>query len=253
VHAAGVRADSTVLNLSEETLWTALRPKLLGAWNLHAATRDRALDWFVLFSSIAASLGSPGQAAYAAGNEFLDALARARVARGAPALSVQWGPFSGVGMAAALDPTGSGRRMAARGLESFAPEEGISLLGRLLHDPRATVGLFRLSLRRWLESTPQAAGMRYIEELPRESVTAATPDSDALRELLMGRSTGDRAAALERHITGLLAVVLQLAPTQIDRRAPFASLGLDSLTGLELRNRIQRSVGAQLQPTLLYT
>ena len=248
VHAAGVLADRTVAQLDEASLWPALLPKMFGAWSLHAATSERRLDFFVMFSSVAALLGSPGQAAYAAGNAFMDALARARVDGGRPAISVQWGPFSGVGMAAMADA--DGQRMAARGLESFTTAEGLALLGRALAGSRPEVGLVRLSLRRWLESTPQASGMRYLAEL--QDSAEAGAEAGALRAGLLGRPAIERAGALAEHVTGLLAQVLQLAPGLIDRRAPFASLGLDSLTGLEARNRLERDLGLRLSPTLFF-
>src|SRR6185295_15249043 len=101
IHAAGVLDDGTVLHLDRNRLDAVMAPKVAGAWNLHALTAGRTLDFFVLFSSVTSLLGSPGQANYAAGNAFLDALAAYRRARGLTALAIDWGPWSEVGLAAA--------------------------------------------------------------------------------------------------------------------------------------------------------
>src|SRR6266508_5638461 len=100
VHAAGVIDDAPLRTLEPTQLSAVLAPKVQGAWHLHAATLDARLDFFVLFSSLASVVGSPGQGHYAAGNAFLDALAWSRRADGLPALAINWGPWAGVGMAA---------------------------------------------------------------------------------------------------------------------------------------------------------
>ncbi len=250
VHAAAVVADRTLLQLAEEHLVATMRPKILGAWNLHTATRGLPLDFFVMYSSLSSLLGEPGQAAYAMGNAFLDAFAHARAAEGLPATSIHWGLFAGVGVAAEGDRT---RRLAARGLESFTPEEGNELFGRVLEHPRAEVGLFRLSLRQWLEATPQASGMLYLSELPREQPAAPGEGAASFRAALAGEPAADRAARLEAHVIEQLGQVLRLPPSRIERRAPFTSLGLDSLMSLEARNRLERSLGLRLRATLFYT
>ena len=105
IHAAGVLADGILTEMTLEQLDRAMAPKVRGAWNLHAATRDVPLDFFVLFSSVASVLGSPGQANYAAGNAYLDALAHASPrAQGLPATAINWGPWAGSGMAAEGGP-----------------------------------------------------------------------------------------------------------------------------------------------------
>ena len=113
VHAAGVLADGLLFDMDLDALDRAMLPKTVGSWNLHVATQDAPLDFFVLFSSVACVLGSPGQANYAAGNAFLDGLAAYRRRRALPALSVNWGPWAGSGMAVAAGVEDQMRRGAS--------------------------------------------------------------------------------------------------------------------------------------------
>ncbi len=129
IHAAGVLADGVLADMTLDQLDRAMQPKVVGAWNLHTATLDVPLDFFVLFSSVASVLGSPGQANYAAGNAMLDALAHARRAAGLPATAINWGPWAGSGMVA---EAGRGAAVKSRGMQLIPPEVGLELLGKLL-------------------------------------------------------------------------------------------------------------------------
>src|SRR5262245_2233263 len=129
VHAAGVLADGIVTEMTLDQLDRAMSPKVRGTWNLHTVTSDMPLDFFVLFSSVASVLGSPGQANYAAGNAFLDALAHARRAQSLPAIAINWGPWAGSGMAA---EAGRDTNVKSKGMGLIEPEIGLGLLGRLI-------------------------------------------------------------------------------------------------------------------------
>src|SRR5262249_23185671 len=118
IHVAGVLDDGLLLNLDRERLAAVMAPKFEGAWNLHSLTLNRPLAFFVLFSSIASVLGSPGQGPYAAANAFLDALSHHRRALGLPALTINWGPWGDVGMAARAN---RGRRLTMRGIDAIPP------------------------------------------------------------------------------------------------------------------------------------
>src|SRR5262249_8553039 len=154
VHAAGVLDDASVLTLDAERLRAVMRPKVHGAWNLHTLleSEGRQLDFFVLYASAAGLLGSPGQSNYAAANVFLDALAHHRRAKGLAALSLDWGAFSEVGMAARQ--AAHGVRMAHRGIESLTPDEGLLALERLWSTSTAQAGVFKLDVRQWVELHP---------------------------------------------------------------------------------------------------
>ena len=131
IHAAGVLDDGVLLQQTWERFARVLAPKALGAWHLHRATAGMALDFFVLFSSVAAVLGSAGQGNYAAANAYLDGLAWYRRSRGLPALSLNWGPWGEVGMAAQLAERAQSRR-AAGGVALIPPALGVQALGYAL-------------------------------------------------------------------------------------------------------------------------
>jgi NAD(P)-dependent dehydrogenase (short-subunit alcohol dehydrogenase family) len=133
VHAAGVLDDGILTQQTRERFERVMTPKVDGAWNLHGLTQDDELDFFMLFSSGASVLGSPGQANYVAANEFLDALAHYRRAAGLPATSINWGAWAEVGLAAREDRA---RHLSNQGLVAFTPEQGARLLGWILeHNP----------------------------------------------------------------------------------------------------------------------
>jgi NAD(P)-dependent dehydrogenase (short-subunit alcohol dehydrogenase family)/acyl carrier protein len=254
LHAAGVLEDRTLSDMTEAQFSVPMGPKVLGSWNLHAATRGIPLDFFVMYSSAAGLLGSPGQGNYAAANTFLDALAHARAAEGLPAMSIQWGSFSEVGLAAAQESRG--RRLESRGIESFTPDEGTALLSRLIQQPWGDVGLFRISIRQWIEFYPRAASAPFLAHLREEEATArgtAAPIASRFHESLRPLSPVERRAALERHVFDCLARVLHLPADRIDAHAPLKGYGMDSLMSLEIRNRLEASLGLRLSASLLYT
>jgi acyl transferase domain-containing protein/acyl carrier protein len=249
LHAAGILDDATLLTLSSERFLRVAGPKILGAFHLHALTRELPLQFFVLYSSIVSVLGSPGQANYAAANACMDALAHARTADGFPATSIQWGPFAEVGMAAKQENRGD--RMSARGIGGLSPEQGTKALLRFLLHPRAQVGFFHFDARHWLEFNPQMAALPFLSELMKDA-PAAQP-RQGLRPALDAAAPAERPRLLEAHVCEQLARVLRMEPHQIERLAPFKSLGVDSLLSLEARNRIEASLGLKLSATLLFT
>jgi NADPH:quinone reductase-like Zn-dependent oxidoreductase/acyl carrier protein len=252
IHAAAVLDDSTLLNLDVARLRAVLAPKADGAWNLHTLTRDLPLDFFVLFSSAAGMLGSPGQANYAAANAYLDALAHHRRALGLPALSINWGPWAEVGLAAAQ--ANRGQRLAVQGLAGLTPSEGLAALGYLLGQSVPQVAVMKFNLRHWRQLFPRAAGSRLLthlngSDLASEDTTAA---SRAMRTALLGAAPGLRQSLLETHLIQEIAQVLRLSIDQIDAKTPLPTLGLDSLMALELRNRLELSLGVTLSATLIW-
>ncbi|ATZ22472.1 Erythronolide synthase, modules 1 and 2 [Streptomyces lavendulae subsp. lavendulae] len=258
VHAAAVVAGGLVDTLTPEELHQVLRPKVDAALNLHALTRDLDLSAFVLFSSFAGTLGGAGQAAYAAGNAFLDALAHQRRAQGLPASSLAWGVWDERGDQTRLE-TGDLRRMARAGLVPLGAEEGLRLLdtARTLDDaalapvrldlaamraqaaahpvPHLLRGLIRTPARRSAETAPGPGG--HSAELSR---LAALPPAERR----------DTVLALVRN--QVAAVLGHSAPEAIDPGRAFRELGFDSLAAMELRNRLATATGVRLPATAVF-
>lgn len=252
IHAAGVLDDSSLLQLSREQFERVTAPKIEGAWNLHTLTQPMPLDFFILFSSVTALLGTPGQGNYAAANAFLDALAQHRHALGQPAQSLNWGPWSEVGLAAAQ--ANRGERLAARGVASLTPQQGINALARLFQPDITQVAIMPFNLAQWTQFYPTAGKSPLFSSLePSSAVDQPKEQKSTVRQALLAMEAGRRRQVLlETHIREQAALVLRLAPHRVPLDKPLKNLGLDSLMTLELRNRLEVSLGVSLSATLLW-
>jgi myxalamid-type polyketide synthase MxaD len=251
IHAAGVLDDATLLQMTGEQMRAVMAPKAAGAWALHSATERDPLDFFVMFSSASALLGLAGQANYAAANAFQDGLARHRRRLGRPALSIGWGPWAEVGMAA--DRSDRGGRLAALGLGSLTRGEGVETFRRLLGGARAYVAVMALDVEVWCSAqtgpvNPLLDRLRASGERGPVPVASAGGLLDALR----AAPAATRQPMLLEHVRGRVARILRLELSHVDRDAPLKSMGLDSLMTLELRNRLEADLGLRLSATLVW-
>jgi polyene macrolide polyketide synthase/pimaricinolide synthase PimS1 len=252
VHAAGVIDDGLLTSLTPQRLRAVLAPKVDAAWNLHELTAGADLSMFVLFSSAVATLGSAGQAAYAAGNAYLDALARYRTSRGLPGLSLGWGPWEQAsGMTAHLTQTDR-RRMASSGFLNLSTQQGLALF-----DAATALGAPAL-LPLWLD-TSALRDARAVPPVLRNFVRSRRPTADSgdiapdLAATLLGLNTAERNDVLVKLIRRHAAQVLaHAAPEQVPGDRPFRDIGFDSLTALELRNRLNQATGMRLPATLVF-
>jgi NADPH:quinone reductase-like Zn-dependent oxidoreductase/acyl carrier protein len=252
VHAAGLLEDGLLDNQTVASFRAVSAAKIAGAFNLHVLTRHRELAFFVLYSSAAALLGSVGQANYAAANAFLDALAHHRKAQGLPALSINWAAFTDVGLAALQDNRAD--RLAAQGQRELTAAQGVALLERLLAADAAQIGVVPLDFGRWLAAYPKLASSTRLVAL----IKAARGDSQGqgsggIREALRAAATGERKALVEQFLREALARVLRMDAGQIEQYTSFKELGLDSLTGLELRNQMEATFGLRLPASIIWT
>lgn len=250
LHAAGV-PDAHMLNVMEvRDFLRVTAPKIAGAWALHRALKEEPLDFFVLFSSIAAYGVSLGMAHYAAGNSFLDTLAHYRRAEGLPAISVSWGAWAQAGMASQGDTAES---LRYRGFTPMAPEMGLRALGSALVSNPANPWI---SLTDWplVERRSFATGAppMFAPMLADHPETAAPPQEDATASGVARfpavfhalPDNASRTAALEDHVAAAAAQALRLPLDRLPREASLVSLGLDSLLALEFRNAIHARIEA---------
>ncbi|MGA7487759.1 MAG: SDR family NAD(P)-dependent oxidoreductase [Xanthobacteraceae bacterium] len=241
MHAAMVLDDAPIERLTEERMWRAMAPKVLGAWNLHTLTLDARLDFFVLFSSLASVIGNPGQANYVAGNAFLDALAYYRRERGLPALAVNWGVVGEVGHVAQSPETA--QRLERLGLKAMPLSETLDTLDELMSSDAVQVGVAEVEWKGLLRSMGQHTPARYstlVGDIGAEKGNATA--SSGVHDIL----EADGAALpslLEGYIRDLLARAMGTSPARIDSQQSLRNLGLDSLIAVEVRNRINAELG----------
>ncbi|MFG3410482.1 SDR family NAD(P)-dependent oxidoreductase, partial [Streptomyces sp. NPDC048142] len=254
VHAAGALDNGLIETLTPERLHTVLRPKVDGAWNLHELTRDMDLRAFVLCSSTVGVFGGPGQSNYAAANAFLDALAQHRRAQHRPGLSIAWGLW---------EPAGGGAGPAAKELERFVRSgflptpraQGLALFDRALAADTAA-----------LVATPVSLGhIRAGDRVPpllrtlagggatRRAARTAAPAQESPAESVAAMSPADRKQWALLLVREELASVLgHLSGAAVVPDRPFQELGLDSLTGVELRDRLNAATGIRLPATMVF-
>ncbi|GHF08356.1 type I polyketide synthase [Streptomyces morookaense] len=265
VHAAGVLDDGLVESLTDEQVENVLAPKVDGAWHLHELTRELDLAGFTCFSSAAGVFGTAGQGAYAAANAFLDALMNQRAAAGLPARSLGWGlwaPDSGTGTA---DGMGGGLAAADRarldrtGIRALTVAQGLALWDTATGSDRAHLVPIGLDL-----ATVAGLGEEGIPPLLRDLVrparrrrstrSAAPAESPAdLARRLGGLSPAERDRQLLNLVLGHIAAVLgHPSADQVPADGPFGDLGFDSLSSVELRNRLNTATGLNLPATLVF-
>ncbi|MCE4948951.1 SDR family NAD(P)-dependent oxidoreductase, partial [Streptomyces albulus] len=254
VHTAGIVDDGVLGSLTTERLAAVLRPKVDAAWHLHEATRHLDLAAFVLFSSVAATLGSPGQANYAAGNAFLDAVAAHRAAAGLPATALAWGPWSrSAGMTKSLSDLDV-ERIARSGMPPLTPEQGTALFDAALAAGPAALAPVRLDLpvlRTQGEIAPLLRGL--IRTPVRRAAAQAPQTADGLARRLAGLDAAARRETLLDLVRTQIAQVLGHADAnEVAAGRPFQDLGFDSLTAVELRNALNSATGLRLPATMVF-
>ncbi|MGW5869195.1 SDR family NAD(P)-dependent oxidoreductase, partial [Streptomyces sp. NPDC055239] len=258
IHAAGVLDDGVVTALTPERLDTVMRPKVEGARLLDELTRDADLAGFVLFSSAAGVMGTAGQSNYAAANAYLDALAQSRRAEGLAATSLAWGLWtSDSTMTAHLDNADLAR-LTRGGLAPMSPAQGLALFDTALAADRATLFPARLdlpALRNQAAQNNLPPVFKSLVRAPARRAAAAVGagQSSSWSAGMAALDAADRAAALLELVGSQVSLVLgHGSASSVDADRAFRELGFDSLTGLELRQRLQTATGLRLPSTLVF-
>ncbi|OLP03100.1 polyketide synthase [Mycolicibacterium porcinum] len=237
LHAAAVVEDATLTNITDDLVARDWTPKVVGAWNLHEATRSEPLDWFCCFSSAAALVGSPGQGAYAAANSWLDGFTRWRRNEGLPSSAIAWGAWTEIG---------KGAGFAEASDSAIAPDEGAHAFETILRHNRAYAGYTPIVGVSWLadfaKRVPFAESFR----------PASSGDSDASGFLteLYATPQDEWPSRLRRLVSDQISVLLRRS---IDPDRPLAEYGIDSLGNLEVRTRIETETGVRISPADITT
>ncbi|MGW2200275.1 type I polyketide synthase, partial [Streptosporangium sp. NPDC001682] len=254
VHTAGVLADGTIPSLTPERLEAVLRPKADAAWHLHELTRDLDLAAFVLFSSMAGVMGNAGQGNYAAANAFLDALVQLRRAEGLSGLSLAWGLWAQeTGMTGGLG-TIDLQRMARAGMPALSAEQGLAMFELAAASQHAAVVAARLELS-VLRTFPEVPHlMRGLVRAGRRSAVSVPVGGDAeLVRRLAGLGEAEQVRLVVDLVRAQAAAVLGHASGEdVQPGREFRELGFDSLTAVELRNRLNGVTGLRLPATLVF-
>ncbi|WP_307806574.1 SDR family NAD(P)-dependent oxidoreductase, partial [Streptomyces sp. FH025] len=262
VHAAGIIDDGVIGTLTADRLAAVMRPKADAAWHLHELTRGLDLENFVLFSSAAGIFGAPGQGNYVAANSFLDALAGHRRAAGLAGLSLAWGPW--------VHEAGIGRdlgehlltRISRSGVTALGADEGLAVMDEAMARGEAVLVPARLDLADLRARAARTgdvpplwralAGGRVRRSAAAQAATGADA-ADALRRRLAGLSGQERDRTLLDLVRAHVAAVLGHASAEaVEPTRAFTDLGFDSLTAVELRNRLRTETGLRLPATLVF-
>ncbi|MEU1554991.1 SDR family NAD(P)-dependent oxidoreductase [Streptomyces scabiei] len=255
VHAAGVLDNALLPALTTDQLDAVLRPKADAAWHLHELTREDEPAVFVLFSSVVGVFGGPGQANYAAAGAFLDALAERRRAEGLPASSPAWGLWEGEGgLNAGLTPADRSR-FARDGFVPTSTAEGLALFDTVLTvgHPAVTAAPLDLAAVRASGGPVPPLLRTLVPTAGRRAERTGAAGGMPLAERLAGMSTGERQAFLLALVRGEAAVVLGFRdPASVEAQRPFQEMGFDSLTAVQLRNRLGTVSGVRLPATVVF-
>jgi acyl carrier protein len=245
VHAAMVIEDALIRDMDRGQLHRVLAPKLTGAWHLHEATRNRKLDFFLLYSSATTLFGNPGQAAYVAANMAIEALASERSALGLPATCVSWGPIGDVGYLARNEKIREALvgRIGGRALSA---DEALSELEAVLSTKSSHVGVLELDWNVLGRFLPGARAPKFSELARHEAKGQAGNEAPQdLRRWLSELQASELLPALIEIVRGELAQILRIASERIEAGASLFDLGMDSLMAVELAASIDLRLGVQ--------
>lgn len=247
IHAAGVLSDGVIRQQTWESFTAVMAAKVSGSLHLHALTQHLPLDFFVLFSSTASLLGARGQSNHAAANAFLNTFAHWRQRQNLPALSIHWGPVSQVGAAAGHQVEAHVQRL---GMAMLTPTEVIQGLEAMIQSPSAEIGMVEIHWPTFLQSMPERGS--FLSNWRADS-HVAVPTVLGLRGQLQEADPEERRDRLITHLQDQIKKILGFSASQpLDLKTGLFDLGMDSLTSLEFRNRLQKSLQCSIPTTVAF-
>nr|AAT70108.1 CurM [Lyngbya majuscula] len=251
IHAAGVLDDGLLQQTNWERFTKVMAPKVNGTWNLHKLTQHLSLDFFVCFSSMSSLLGSPGQGNYAAANAFMDAVVHYRREMGLPGLSINWGGWSEGGMATRLASQHQ-NRMQTAGISLISPEQGIQVLEELVRtQSTAQVGVLPVDWSVLAKQFSSANPSSLLLELLQQETSSEKTDERILEKLQAAPIT-ERQDILKNYIQLVVAKTLGINPSKISTDDNFVELGMDSLMGMEVVNKLSGDLDFIIYPREFY-
>jgi NADPH:quinone reductase-like Zn-dependent oxidoreductase/thioesterase domain-containing protein/acyl carrier protein len=248
LHAAAVLDDGILMHMTPERFERVMAPKVAGTWHLHEATLGLDLEVFVLFSSVAALVGSGGQGNYSAANTFMDTFAHYRRSLGLTALSVNWGAITDVGLAARDKKVIA--NLQASGITGITPFQAGRMLRRMVTTDAPQLGFLRMD---W-QVRKSLAGNRGVPPRFEELVQASANDEKGkaeARAAVLAAPPSQRPAVVLHHVREIVAGVLRTSAAKLENERPLKEMGLDSLMAFELLLRVEQGFGISLPPTKL--
>jgi len=258
IHAAGILDDGAVTNLTWQRFMAAYEPKAMGAWNLHQASLDLTLDFFIMYSSLASLYCPSGQASHAASNSALDALAQQRAALGLSAMTINWGAWTEIGQ---VGQQGIDRQLEGKGIGTISPLQGQAMLSLIFSSPDQQLVIAPMNWQRFFDSglpwvnRSLFTQLRQSLEIERnDSKPVLPPDSESVwLDSLQGLPIREQKARVEQLIKLEAARVLGLDSADwVATDVGFFDLGMDSLTSVELRKSLQHALQTKLATTTLF-
>lgn len=234
-HAAGLIEPCALNKINDDAFGQIISPKTKGAWNLHLLTRNRRLDWFVMFSSASSLIGLSGQASYVAGNTFLDYLSHYRKGLKLPSLAINWGVMKEVGMVANMSELDKFAK--AEGFESVTMTDSLRVFEKIANTSQSQMGIFKMDPVQ-MASYYSALG-NYMSELLRKNDGENSQDN-LLETLQTIQSTDERLAFIENVIVAAVAKLIKAPVSKVNPGGTFKSLGIDSIMAVQFRNSLEK-------------
>lgn len=251
-HLAAAYEPQLLGELRQDTLQAVMRSKADSAWHLDRHLTDSDLDFFVLFSSVAAAVSQPGLGAYAAANAYVEGLARDRRARGLPAQSIAWGSWATTGLSTHEAVARGVETYRHAGIEPVSTEAALASLGHIMRTEQSNILALRVAWDRFSQSYAGGSIPCIFEGLIPKQLEPPMPAEASIRGVLQSALPAQRRALLESHLTEKLAAVLKTRPERIDPTKPFGLMGLDSLMTLQFVKRLAATISLRLPAAVVF-